>query len=61
MTASKGWRGTTLYTVGHSTRPLEELVAMLRAFDVSLLADIRTVPRSRHNPQFDGDALNLSP
>jgi uncharacterized protein (DUF488 family) len=30
---------------------------MLRAFDISVLADIRTIPRSRHNPQLDGDAL----
>jgi hypothetical protein len=34
-----------------------ELVALLRAFDISVLADIRTIPRSRHNPQFNGDAL----
>ena len=57
MTASKKWRGIKLYTIGHSTRTLDELVAMLRAFDISVLADIRTIPRSRHNPQFNGDAL----
>jgi uncharacterized protein (DUF488 family) len=51
------WRGVRLYTVGHSTRPLDELVSALRGFDVSVLADIRTIPRSRHNPQFNGDAL----
>lgn len=47
----------SIYTVGHSTRTLDELVALLRAFDISVLADIRTIPRSRHNPQFNGDAL----
>jgi uncharacterized protein (DUF488 family) len=57
VTASKKWRGVELYTIGHSTRTLDELVAILRAFDISVLADIRTVPRSRHNPQFNGDAL----
>lgn len=49
--------GPALFTVGHSTRPLEEFVAMLAANRVDLLADVRTVPRSRHNPQFNRDAL----
>jgi uncharacterized protein (DUF488 family) len=51
------WRGVHVLTVGHSTRPLEELVEVLRAFEVRVLADIRTIPRSRHNPQFEGPAL----
>ncbi|CAN5632087.1 DUF488 domain-containing protein [soil metagenome] len=51
------WRGARVYTVGHSTRTLAELVALLRAFDVTVLVDIRTMPRSRHNPQFNGDVL----
>ncbi|MEO7113508.1 MAG: DUF488 family protein [Polyangiaceae bacterium] len=51
------WRGARVYTVGHSTRTLAELVALLRAFDVTVLVDIRTIPRSRHNPQFNGDEL----
>jgi 3-methyladenine DNA glycosylase/8-oxoguanine DNA glycosylase len=55
--ASKGWKGIKLYTIGHSTRTLEDFVALLRAFDVSVVVDIRTIPRSRHNPQFNGDAL----
>ncbi len=46
-----------LFTVGHSTRTLDELVALLRAFEVGSLVDIRTIPKSRHNPQFNGDAL----
>jgi uncharacterized protein (DUF488 family) len=46
-----------IYTVGHSTRSLDELVALLRSFDVTTLVDVRTVPRSRHNPQFNTDAL----
>lgn len=57
MSRGEGWRGTRVFTVGHSTRAFDELVALLRAFDVSVLADIRTIPRSRHNPAFNGDTL----
>lgn len=42
-----------ILTVGHSTRPLDEFIALLRAHDVAELVDVRTVPRSRHNPQYD--------
>ena len=51
------WQGRTVFTVGHSTRPLEELVLLLRAFGVITLVDIRTIPRSRHNPQFNAEAM----
>jgi uncharacterized protein (DUF488 family) len=44
-------------TIGHSTRPLDELVRILQIHKITLLADVRTVPRSRHNPQFNGDTL----
>lgn len=54
------WRDARVYTVGHSTRSIDELVALLRAFDVSTLVDVRTVPRSRHNPQFESAALKAS-
>lgn len=47
----------TIHTIGHSTRPLEALVEMLTAHGVAVLADVRTVPRSRHNPQFNQDTL----
>ena len=60
MSHAQSWRGVRLYTIGHSTRSLEELALLLRTFDVSLLADIRTIPRSRHNPQFNGDTLPSS-
>ncbi|HZT33556.1 MAG TPA: DUF488 domain-containing protein [Bryobacteraceae bacterium] len=46
-----------ILTVGHSTRPIEEFIALLRAHGVRTLVDIRTVPRSRHNPQFNRDTL----
>jgi len=47
-----------LYTIGHSTRPFDDLVAALQSFGVLLLVDIRTVPRSRHAPQFNREALS---
>ena len=46
-----------IFTIGHSTRPVEELIALLREAGVDLLVDVRTVPRSRYNPQFNTDAL----
>lgn len=49
-----------LYTIGHSTRSLDELVELLRAHGVQRLIDVRTVPRSRHNPQFNRDTLAKS-
>ena len=47
----------TLWTVGHSTRPIAEFTDVLRAHEIRLLVDVRTIPRSRHNPQFNEDRL----
>jgi uncharacterized protein (DUF488 family) len=47
-------------TIGHSTHPIEEFIGLLQAHDVTGLADVRTIPRSAHNPQFDQDALRAS-
>jgi uncharacterized protein (DUF488 family) len=44
-------------TIGHSTRPVDEFIEMLKAHGVKLLVDIRTIPKSRHNPQYNHDAL----
>lgn len=41
-----------IYTIGHSTRPIEEFVELLRINGVERLADIRTIPKSRRNPQY---------
>ncbi len=49
---------TAVYTIGHSTRSAEGFLQILRAFTIEVLADIRTVPRSRRNPQFEGAELN---
>ena len=46
-------------TIGHSTRPLAEFVALLQANQVQRVLDVRTVPRSRHNPQYNRDQLPL--
>lgn len=47
----------TLYTIGHSTRPIEEFLALLKEYGIRALVDIRSIPRSRHNPQFEQTAL----
>ena len=47
----------TLYTVGHSTHSLDDFVGLLRAYGIERLVDVRTIPRSRHNPQFNRDTL----
>lgn len=47
-------------TVGHSTRSLAEFIALLQAHEVTCVVDVRTVPRSRHNPQFNKDTLPRS-
>lgn len=46
-----------IYAIGHSTRSLDDFIALLKAHGVTLLADIRTVPKSRHNPQFAQESL----
>jgi len=47
-------------TIGHSTRPIDEFIKLLSAHSVTQLVDVRTVPKSRHNPQFNSDALPAS-
>jgi uncharacterized protein (DUF488 family) len=48
------------FTIGHSTRSIDEFVTLLTSADVKLVVDVRTVPRSRTNPQFNRDALPAS-
>ncbi len=50
----------TVYTVGHSTRPIHEFLELLRAHGVKRLVDVRTVPRSRRNPQYGQEELAAS-
>lgn len=47
-----------VFTVGHSTRTRNDFIELLRAHDVRQLMDVRTIPRSRHNPQFNREVLS---
>lgn len=47
-------------TVGHSTRTIEEFIRLLQAHGATCVVDVRTVPRSRHNPQFNKESLSRS-
>ena len=47
----------TIFTIGHSTHTIETFIELLNGAAISLVADVRTVPRSRHNPQFNKDEL----
>jgi uncharacterized protein (DUF488 family) len=49
-----------VYTIGHSNRTIEEFIGLLKQNGIARLLDIRTVPKSRHNPQFAQDALPQS-
>lgn len=53
----RGGTLTVLYGIGHSTLPLERFLALLQGAGVRWLADVRAVPRSRHVPQYNDDAL----
>jgi len=50
----------TIYTIGHSNRTIEQFSELLRAHAIQEVVDVRTVPKSRHNPQFRQEALATS-
>jgi uncharacterized protein (DUF488 family) len=50
----------TFFTIGHSTRAIGEFIEMLAASEIDLVVDVRTVPRSRINPQYDRETLPAS-
>jgi len=50
----------TVFTIGHSTRPIDEFLELLAAHRVQRLIDVRKIPQSRHNPQFGRDQLSSS-
>ena len=50
----------TIYTIGHSTRTIEEFLELLFSFNIKIVADIRRLPGSRKYPQFDQDTLKKS-
>lgn len=51
---------TTIYTIGHSTRSLEEFLSMLHSFHIKTVADVRRFPSSRKFPQYNQDNLKLA-
>ena len=53
-------RVPTVHTIGHSTRPIDDFIDLLREHDITRVVDIRTIPKSRHNPQYWHDALESS-
>lgn len=57
LTPSHVSSSEVIFTVGHSTRPIANFVSLLEAYGIRQILDIRTIPRSRHNPQFNAEAL----
>ena len=53
-------RESEVFTIGHSIHPIDEFIALLQSNGIQQIIDIRTIPKSRHNPQFNGDALEAS-
>jgi uncharacterized protein (DUF488 family) len=49
----------SIFTVGHSARGLKELIKILKSFGIGRVVDVRTIPRSKHNPQFNKEMLPL--
>ena len=60
MTLASQDNQAVIFTIGHSNRPLAEFVSLLVANAVQRVIDIRTIPRSRHNPQYEQAALATS-
>jgi uncharacterized protein (DUF488 family) len=54
------WSGLAVYTIGHSTLTQADFIALLRHYGVATLVDVRTMPRSRHNPQFNLEELAVA-
>jgi len=46
-----------IFTIGHSTRPIEEFLKIIKEYAITEVIDVRTIPKSRHNPQFNGPEL----
>jgi uncharacterized protein (DUF488 family) len=51
------WPQGAVFTLGHSTLSIERFITLLKTYGIERLVDIRTIPRSRHNPQFNDTAL----
>jgi uncharacterized protein (DUF488 family) len=55
--APSDWPAGTVFTIGHSTLPIEQFIETLRTYAIVQLIDVRKIPRSRHNPQYGSEAL----
>lgn len=51
------WPVGTIFTVGHSTLPIDAFIHLMNVYSIRQVADVRTIPKSRHNPQYNADAL----
>ena len=60
MVEKKELQRRSIYTIGHSNRSITEFTALLKAHDIRQIVDVRTVPKSRHNPQFNEKRLGRS-
>ncbi len=58
MMKSNSEPAPVIMTIGHSNRPLETFIQLLQAHGVLRVVDVRTIPRSKHNPQFNRDTLS---
>jgi hypothetical protein len=57
---AKAGTSPIVLTIGHSTRTIEKFINLLLAYGINRVVDVRTIPRSRHNPQFNADSLQQS-
>ena len=53
MDSEKKNKKLVVFTIGHSTRTIDDFISLLREHEIEQLIDIRTIPKSRHNPQFN--------
>ena len=60
MKKSTGGQRTVIFTIGHSTRPVSEFIEIIKVYEIKKVVDVRTIPKSRHNPQFNEDMLRES-
>lgn len=51
---------TAVFTIGHSTHPISAFIEILKGFKIRRIVDVRTIPKSRHNPQFNREELEKS-
>lgn len=50
----------TVYTIGHSTRPIDEFIKLIKTYGIEMVIDVRTIAGSRHNPQYNEESLSNS-